>query len=140
MVEGKNIVITGCLQGIGRETLRVFAEDGANVFACAYAPEEGFTNFCDELAERNHVKVMPVYFDMLDNESIKEAAKTIQKARMEIHGLINIAGINRDALFGMVSYQDMLDTFQVNVFSQILFSQYIVKLMLRNRSGGGGAA
>lgn len=136
MVAGKNFVITGCLQGIGRETLRVFAEHGANAFACAYAPDDEFEDFCKDLARENGVRITPVYCDMSDNDNIKEAARAIQREKVEINGLVNIAGINRDALFGMISYQDMMDTFQVNVFSQIIFSQYIVKLMQRNKTRG----
>lgn len=136
MVAGKNIVVTGCLQGIGQETLKNLTENGANVFACAYKQTEEYEQLCKNLSESNKVSVWPVYFDMMDNESIKKAAKIIQSQKVEIHGLINIAGINKDAFFNMVTYQDMLDTFQVNFFSQIIFSQYIVKLMQRNKTQG----
>ena len=136
MLTGKTIVVTGCLQGIGKETLKTFAENGANVFACAFKQDDEFETFCKDLAEKNKVKIVPVYFDMMDNNSIKEAAKTIQKEKMDIHGLVNIAGMNRDAFFNMVTYQDMVDTFQVNFFSQIIFTQYIVKLMQRKQIAG----
>lgn len=136
MVSGKNIVVTGALQGIGRETLKTLAENGANVFACAYKQTDEYEQYCNELAAKNNVNIWPVYFDMMDNNSIKEAAKTIQSQKVEIHGLVNIAGINKDAFFNMVTYQDMLDTFQVNFFSQIIFSQYIVKLMQRKKTAG----
>ncbi len=136
MVSGKNIVVTGCLQGIGRETIRTLAKNGANIFACAYKQTEEFEQYCNDLAVQNNVSVWPVYFDMMDNNSIKEAAKLIQGHKVEIHGLVNIAGINKDAFFNMVTYQDMLDTFQVNFFSQIIFSQYIVKLMQRTKTKG----
>ena len=136
MLTGKTTVVTGCLQGIGRETLRVFAENGANVYACAYKKTDEYESFCRELSDRNGVMIRPVYFDMMDNGSIREAAKEIQAQKTEIHGLVNIAGINKDAYFNMVTYQDMLDTFQVNFFSQIVFSQYIVKLMQRRKTAG----
>ncbi len=136
MVSGKNIVVTGCLQGIGKETLRTLAQHGANVFACSYKQTDEFEEFCKELSNTNNVSIWPVYFDMMDNASIKEAAKVIQSQKVEIHGLVNIAGINKDAYFNMVTYQDMLDTFQVNFFSQIIFSQYIVKLMQRTKTKG----
>ena len=136
MLSGKNIVITGCLQGIGRETLRVFAENGANIFACAYKQLDEFENLCKELAAKNNVNITPVYFDMMNNNEIKDAAKIIQAAKIEIHGLVNIAGMNKDAFFSMVTYQDLLDTFQVNFFSQIILSQYIVKLMQRKKTQG----
>lgn len=136
MLSNKNIVVTGCLQGIGKATLEKFAKNGANIFACAYQQSEEFEGFCDALAKENGVQVIPIYFDMADIASVKEAAKSIQKFKMEIHGLVNIAGINRDAYFNMISYQDMVDTFQVNVYSQIILSQYIVKLMQRYKTEG----
>lgn len=136
MLSGKTVVVTGCLQGIGKETLKVLAENGANVFACAYKKTEEYEAFCAELSEKNGVKVWPIYFDMMDNSAIREAAKAIQSQKTEVHGLVNIAGINKDAYFNMVTYQDMLDTFQVNFFSQIVFSQYIVKLMQRKKTAG----
>lgn len=136
MVKGKNIVVTGCLQGIGRETLTVLSEHGANVIACAYKQTDEFEAYCNEISERNGVFIYPVYFDMMDNNSIKEAAKAIQGRKVEIDGLINIAGINKDAYFNMVTYQDMIDTFQVNFFSQIILSQYVVKMMQRKKTAG----
>ena len=136
MLSDKNIVVTGCLQGIGKETLKTFAEHGANVFACAYRQNDEFEGFCKELEEKNKVTIWPIYFDMADNNSIKDAAKAIMSQKTDIHGLVNIAGINKDAYFNMVTYQDMLDTFQVNFFSQIIFSQYIVKIMQRKKTSG----
>jgi 3-oxoacyl-[acyl-carrier protein] reductase len=136
MLNGKNVVVTGSLQGIGKETVKIFAENGANVFACAYSQNDEFEEYCRQISDDNGVQVIPVYFDMMDNNSIKEAARFIQKSKMEIHGLVNIAGINRDAYFTMITQQDMADTFQVNVFSQITFSQYIVKIMQRYKTKG----
>lgn len=136
MVRGKNVVVTGCLSGIGRETLEAFAQAGADVFACAFQKEEGFEQFCRELERKNQVHIYPVYFDMADPAQVKEAVQEIQSKKLDIHGLVNIAGINKDAFFGMITYSDMTDTFQVNVFSQIIFSQYIIRLMQRRKTPG----
>ena len=135
MVKGKNIVVTGCLSGIGRQTMATLAKNGANVIACAFAQSDEFESECEFLS-KGGVSVLPVYFDMMDNDAIKAAARTIQSKKMQVDGLVNIAGINKDALFGMITAQDLVDTFQVNCFSQILFSQYIAKLMIRQKTGG----
>ena len=131
MVRNKNVVITGCLQGIGKETLKVFSNHGATVVACAYKNDSEFLDYCKELEFENKTKIYPIFFDMSDNDEIKRAAKEINNLRLDIDGLVNVAGMNKDANFGMISYQDLFDTFQINVFSQILFSQYIVRMMLR---------
>lgn len=136
MLDGKNVIITGCLQGIGKETLTIFAQNRANVIACAYKPDEQFEYYCKQLSNENDVEIIPIYFDMNDNEAVKKAAQKIISLKIEIHGLVNIAGINRDAYFNMITYQDLLDTFQVNFFSQILFTQYIVRWMQRKKTRG----
>lgn len=132
----KTIVVTGCLQGIGRATMDMFARNGANIFACSLKQTEEFEAHIEELKNECGTQIIPVYFDMMDDDSIKNAVKEIQKAKLPIDGLINIAGITKDAIFQMVKMDDMRTTYQVNVFSQVLFSQYIVKLMQRHGNGG----
>lgn len=134
-LKNKTAVITGCLQGIGRETLDFFVRSGSNVFACAFNETEEFTNHIKNLKNEFGVQIHPIYFDMKDNEAIKKAAIEIQKTKIPIDILVNIAGLNRDAVFHMVTPEQMQETFQVNFFSQIVFTQYITKLMLRNGRG-----
>ena len=136
MVSQKNIVITGCQQGIGKETLRVFAEHGADVFACAYEKHPDFESYCEALSAEHHVRIRPVYFDLMDNGAVRDAARQIQSEKTEIHGLLHIAGMTKDALFHMMTYQDLLDIFQVNFFSQMILTQYIVKIMQRKHTCG----
>lgn len=134
LLEGKNVVITGCLQGIGRAVLGKFVAAGARVFACSHKRTDEFEEHVQNLNCEYGERVIPVYFDLMDNASIKDAARAIQKEKLPIHALLNIAGINLDAVFPMVTPSQLQDTFQVNFFSQIIFSQYISKLM---RKKGG---
>jgi 3-oxoacyl-[acyl-carrier protein] reductase len=135
LLKGKTAVVTGCLQGIGRATLDVFAAHGANVFACCQVPSDEFSSHCSELARTHGVQIMPLYFDLLDDKAIKEAALAIQRIGMPVDALVNVAGLNRDALFHMVTMEQLRLTFQVNLFSQIAFSQYITRIMLRHKKG-----
>lgn len=132
MLAGKNIVVTGAIQGIGRATLDYFAQNHANVWACALQPSEEFEAHCLQLAQENGVWVKPVYFNLLDQEQIKAAVKEIMKDKQPVDGLVNIAGMTKDAIFHMVSMDDLHRVFEVNFFSQIYFTQSITKLMLRN--------
>lgn len=136
MLRGKNIVVNGCLSGIGKETLRRCAENGANVFACAMNETEDYRGYCAELSKKNDVEIMPVFFDCMDDDAVKGGCKEIMSSKKDIHGIINIAGVNRDACFGMITDKDMKDTFQVNFFSQIILTQYLAKIMLRKKIQG----
>jgi 3-oxoacyl-[acyl-carrier protein] reductase len=135
ILTGKTAVITGCLQGIGRATMDVFAQNGANIFACCQYPTEEFCDHIKNLSEKNNVNIIPIYFDLFDDASIKQAARDIQKEKIPIDILVNIAGMTQDALFQMVTMDQMKTIFQINYFSQILFSQYIIKIILKNNSG-----
>jgi len=135
LLAGKTAVITGCLQGIGQATLVAFARQGANLFACVQQEDEAFLAFIRDLSEEHGVSITPVSFDLLDDASIKNAAMTIQKAKQPIDILVNVAGITLDALFPMVTLAQMQKTFTINFFSQMVFTQYMKRLMLRNKRG-----
>ncbi|MNZ28298.1 3-oxoacyl-[acyl-carrier-protein] reductase FabG [compost metagenome] len=135
LLAGKTAVITGCLQGIGQATLVAFARQGANLFACIQQEDEAFLAFIRDLSEEHGVSITPVSFDLLDDASIKNAAMTIQKAKQPIDILVNVAGITLDSLFPMVTLAQMQKTFTINFFSQMVFTQYMTRLMLRNKRG-----
>lgn len=84
MLHAKTAVITGCLQGIGKATLETFARSGATVFACCQAPEPAFTDFIIEISEKYQAEIIPLYFDLQDNDAIKQAAMTIQKTKKRL--------------------------------------------------------
>lgn len=135
LLNGKNAVITGCLRGIGRETLRLFVEQGANVWACAQAPYEEFETYCKELADTHGCWVKPVYFDLSDHDAIKAAMRSIQADKQPVDCLVNVAGLTRDALVHMTTMDQLKLVFDVNLFSQVLVTQYLTKLMMRQKRG-----
>lgn len=127
MLSNKNIVITGTQQGIGFETMKIAVSLGATVFACYLDEKDDFML----LAEKES-NIIPIHLDLSDNNSIKNAVKEIRSHKKHISGLANIAGMTNDALFHMVTQGQLEQIFQINLFSQIVFSQYITKLMLQN--------
>jgi 3-oxoacyl-[acyl-carrier protein] reductase len=135
LLNGKNAVITGCLKGIGRSTLDLFARNGANVWACCQYESPEFTEHIKELAAANNVWITPLYFDLLDPEQIKTANQTIRDSKLPVDILVNIAGMTCDALFHMTTMDQMKKVFEVNFFSQMLLTQYITKNMMRHKSG-----
>lgn len=54
---------------------------------------------------------------------------------MPVDGLVNIAGMVHNGLFHMTTIDAMKEVFEVNFFSQILITQYISKIMMKNKSG-----
>ena len=137
LLEGKNAVITGCNRGIGRAVLDSFAEQGANVFACVRSVNEEFKAHMEELSSMYGVEVLPMVFDLCDEEAMKKAVGEMRKSRRFIDVLVNNAGkITPDMMFQMTPIDNMRDIFEVNFFAQMRFTQYISRLMQRHGKGG----
>lgn len=135
LLKGKNVVITGCLKGIGKATVELFAKNGANIWACCQFQDEEFDKYINELQEKYGLWITPVFFDLTNEEQIKQGVKTIMLSKQPVDVLVNIAGMTEDALFHMISMEQIKRIFEVNFFSQILLTQYMTKLMLRQKSG-----
>lgn len=128
-------VITGCAKGMGKASLTALAKQGANIFACARKEDLSFKEFLRATAEDYNVEIIPVYFDLTDQNAIKDAAKIIIQYKKKITILINNAGITYNALFQMTKMDEMRRVFEVNFLAPMYLSQYIVKIMQKN--GGG---
>ncbi len=135
LVKDRNVIITGCARGIGRAMLEVFASSGANVWACVREPSNDFIDYCVWLAHEHKVRITPVCFDLADRDQIKTGVDSIVSAKLPVHALVNNAGVTYNALFQMTSMNSLREVFEVNFFSQFLFSQYVVKMMVRQKSG-----
>ena len=135
LLEGKNIVVTGTARGMGKTMVELFALNGANVFAHARKETEEHKYFCDTIAKENGVQVIPVYFELTDSEQIKNAIKVIRETKLPIDGLVNNAGVTYNALFQMTNIDELRNQMEVNFFAPFLFTQYISKLMVRNKKG-----
>jgi 3-oxoacyl-[acyl-carrier protein] reductase len=135
LLAGKNAMITGCTRGIGRRMLAAFAENGSNVWACSRTKSNEFDQACADLAASNSVRITPLYFDMTDSQKMKEAVKTVAAERLPVDVLVNNAGITYNALYQMTSMEKMREVFEVNFFAQFTLTQYVVKLMVRQKSG-----
>ncbi len=134
-LDGKNIIVTGTARGMGKQMVKLFAENGANVFAHARTETEEHKQFCEEIEKENGVQVIPVYFDMRDAEAMKNAVMAIRVTKLSIDGLVNNAGITYNSLFQMTNMDELRKQMEVNFFAPFLFTQYISKLMVRNKKG-----
>ncbi|MDY6986706.1 MAG: SDR family oxidoreductase [Thermodesulfobacteriota bacterium] len=135
LLEDKTAVVTGCNRGMGRSIVEMLAKHGANIWACIRRPDRAFDEYLSSLREGAAVNITPVCFDLANSEQVKEGAKTILGAKAPVDILVNNAGIVYTALFQMTSIDKLQEVFQINFFSHILFSQYLSKIMMRQKSG-----
>jgi 3-oxoacyl-[acyl-carrier protein] reductase len=136
LLQGKTAVITGSSRGIGHSILKLFAQNGANIWACSHTPSDDYISGIQELSNQYSVWIKPLFFDLGDKEQITIAMKEILAARSEINILVNNAGIvSKNALFQMTSMNTIREVFEINFFSHLLITQYILKDMTKQKSG-----
>ena len=136
MLKGKNAIITGCNRGIGKAMVARFAENGANIWACARTQTDEFEAYCREIADKNNVWVTPVYFDLRDENAIKGAFLEINKMHEDVDILVNNAGVSAvNRVFQMSTMQDISDVINTNVIGTMSVTQKAIKMMLRRKKG-----
>lgn len=135
LLEGKNIIVTGTAKGMGKQMLSVFAENGANIWALARKKTDEHVELCSKIAASNRVKIMPSYFDLRDIDSMKSFIKGVRESGLKIDGLVNNAGVTYNALFQMTNIAELRNQFETNFFSPFVFTQYVSKMMVRNKKG-----
>ncbi len=90
-VRGKNVVVTGAGAGIGRECVRLFAEEGAAVFGISRT--RSTLDETMELASKHGVRVGSATADLSDANSSEAAIQKALSALGRIDVLINAAGV-----------------------------------------------
>ena len=135
LLEQKTAVITGCNRGIGKATLETFAENGADIFACVRKESDEFTDVMTKLAVKAGVSITPIYFDFAESEQVKAGIKSIISSKKQIDILVNNAAVATGSFFQMTSMQNLKQLFEINFFSQILFTQGISRYMSRFKTG-----
>lgn len=136
LLEGKTAVITGCNRGIGKAILERMAAQGASVFALIRKECPEFTEYCSALEEAYQVEIQLVYADFSSEDKVTAAAKAILKTKRRIDILVNNIGVAApQRMLAMTPMSAVRESFQINVFSSLLFTQLIGKSMMRNRQG-----
>lgn len=134
-LSGKTALITGCNRGIGKAAVEKFASEGANIICAIRRENPEFMAFTNTLALEHGVAINHVYFDLTDEESIRETMKALSKEKREIDILVNNAGIPAGGFLLMSSLTKVKEVMQVNFFSQVLLTQLVAKMMMKRKKG-----
>ena len=132
MLKDKIALVTGCNRGIGRSIAEKFAANGAIVYANARKAKS-----LDSLCNKYHGggNIIPVYFDVTDRISTKQAFMTIMKEQGKLDCLVNNAGILVDTLITMLDRKTLKDIYETNVFAVFEMMSYASRIMSNQKSG-----
>lgn len=134
-LQDKTALITGCNRGIGKAIAKKLASEGANLICAIRKENPEFKAEVDGWAEEYGVNIHFVYFDLTDEESIKAVFKELNKEKRIIDILVNNAGIAKFKPFMMTKLDDYKDMMQVNVLAPVLISQFVFKMMFKQKKG-----
>lgn len=132
-LENKVAVITGGAQGIGKATVKKFAEEGAVVIIWDVNEEKAsltinqFKNLSDKIEFQK--------VDVTNLDSVTEAAVEIVSKHKKIDILINNAGITRDASFLKMTAEQWKQVIDVNLTGVFNCTKAIAPIMVENKFG-----
>ncbi len=113
----KIIFITGISRGIGKALAQKFLDEGYRVLG---------TSLDGEL-DYSHENLTVLRLDITNQEEISDVANFLEKESIDIDLLINNAGVLLDKEEDdSVDIQRMRDTFEVNLFGTINFTQHML--------------
>ena len=132
-LQGKNALVTGASQGIGRACALALAQAGARV-ALAARNETRLAEVVEEIAT-NGGTAEAFAIDVASEESIKAGAKAAIERMGSIEILVNNAGITKDGLMMRMKRADWDSVLTTNLTGAFLMTQAVVSSMLRARWG-----
>jgi len=115
-LEGRQVLITGAGEGIGRALAVAFAKEGARLAVCARTPET-LGALEKELADSRHI------FKTADISKSTDISRFYRDAVKGMKGLDilinNVGSIGKLATFFDISDQDWQDAFDINLMSAV---------------------
>ena len=136
MIENnKTVIITGANKGIGLATTKKFFENNYNVIFCTRQNNIKKLNDKFNLSDDFKKRIIPIKFDLNNENTILDAAKEITDSCLKIDALINNAGTIQTKLFSMTRIDEIKEMFNINFFSNLLFTQKISKIFMKQKKG-----
>ncbi len=134
MLKNKIALITGSTRGIGRAIAFNFAQNGATLIINGKSVDK-VKQLSKELKNKFEIDVHEAVFDVSNYDEVKNGFKAIYKITKKLDIVINNAGILESSLIGMLSKDNLKNTYATNVDAIYYILQYASRLLARNNSG-----
>jgi 3-oxoacyl-[acyl-carrier protein] reductase len=122
--EGETHIVTGAAQGIGRCVAEALASHGAQVALVDMDPDK-LEGVADEIAAAGAPRPLVAAADVTDEEAVRAVVAATLEASGCINGLVNVAGITRDARITKKSYADFKAVMAVHLHGTFLLTREV---------------
>jgi len=133
MTQSRNALVTGASRGIGRAIAVGLAASGHRVF-CVSTSAGGCDDTVAECAAAGGA-ASALVCDVADSASVTGLAQAIEAEGVQIHCLVNNAGITRDGLFMRMPEEDFDSVIGVNLRGAFLTTKAFARPMAKARTG-----
>jgi NAD(P)-dependent dehydrogenase (short-subunit alcohol dehydrogenase family) len=132
-LKDKVTLITGASSGIGKETAKLFAKQGALVILTARYLDK--LKIVEEEIKNNSGNAESYSMDITNRQQIKETIKKIIEKHNKIDILVNNAGIARWGSIEEVTYEDFDEQVKFNLTGTFNTIKEITPMMIKQKSG-----
>jgi len=130
-LKGQRAMVTGASSGIGRETARMLAEEGADV-ALAARSEDELEAMATSIEAENNVDALVVPTDVTDEEQVSQMIESTVAAFGGLDIVVNNAGVGRRGPIEEMSTEDYRAVMGVNVDGMFFVTREAVPHLLQS--------
>jgi 3-oxoacyl-[acyl-carrier protein] reductase len=132
-LKDKVAIVTGAGNGIGRETVLLFAKEGAKVIIADFAEEAG-KSVLQEVKDQGGEAIFQKV-NVASQESVNEMVEAAVEAYGTVDILVNNAGITRDGMLTKLEAEDWQKVIDVNLSGVFYCTQAVVPHMIEKGKG-----
>lgn len=133
MLKGKIAIITGGTRGIGLETARTFAQNGAKVII--FGSREATVNHALETLKSEGLEITGFWPDLNNYQAIEDTIKQIVDTHSRIDILVNNAGIAADKPLEDTTPEEFNQIMDLNVRAMFYVTKAVVPTMKAQGNG-----
>lgn len=127
-------LITGASAGLGHALCRRFAEAKIDVIAVARRKDR-LDSLCDAMSQEFGTRNVAIQADLSSRVGVQALVREIESRGLEVHTLVNNAGIGQQGRFDRTNLDRELATVGVNVEAAVHLSRVFVEGMVQRGSG-----
>lgn len=134
LLEGKTAIVTGGSRGIGEAIVKLFINEGANVYSLSRSEGRMYDEF-SKLTNSKGSFFKWIKADLSNRDSIKNTLTEILEETPSIDILVNNAGITKDGFIFRMKDEDWDDVITTNLTSAFELCRGLTRTMIKQKSG-----